>query len=332
MTRVNLVAMQVRAALEDYASGETFRRRMEGLMEEAAKTVDFSMPTIVCFPETIGLWLSFIPEVYDDVRDCKTIRQAVLRGIPANLGRFLGACWRFKNFGISTIFLEVALEAELTYRETFSNLAKQYGCYLQAGTIYIPRIEDEPVKGRHALGNQVYNTAYLFNPKGVILQRLPKNYLSPPLERAFRFTAGDRVDLHPVDTPLGRMGILICYDGFHESLVEHYDSLGVEIILSPSHSDRDWEQPAGFNNAITVGEAWARHGVSAMLQGRPNIKYAVVSMMAGRVFDLEGQGCSHIAYNTGEVGAPASQFLLAQASSHTSEEIVVAQVDLPGGC
>ena len=175
MTQVNLVAMQVRAALEDYASGATFRRRMEGLMEKAAETVDFSKPSIVCFPETIGLWLSFIPEVYDDVRECTTIRQAVVRGIPANLGRFLRACWRFKNFGITTIFLEVALEAELTYRETFSDLARKYGCYIQAGTIYIPMIEDEPVKGRHALGNKVYNTAYLFNPKGVILQRLPKN-------------------------------------------------------------------------------------------------------------------------------------------------------------
>jgi len=59
LTQVNLVAMQVRAALEDYASGATFRRRMEGLMEKAAETVDFSKPSIVCFPETIGLWLSF---------------------------------------------------------------------------------------------------------------------------------------------------------------------------------------------------------------------------------------------------------------------------------
>ena len=51
-------------------------------------------------------------------------------------------------------------------------------------------------------------------------------------------------DLHSVNTALGRMGILICYDGFHESLAEHYDSLGVEIVLNPSHSDRNWEQPA----------------------------------------------------------------------------------------
>jgi predicted amidohydrolase len=330
--RANLVAIQVRASIDDYASGETFRRRMEGLMEQAARKVDFSLPTIVCFPETIGLWLSFVPEIYDTIRDCTTIQQAIIRGIPPNWKRFVRACWRFRKIGVPTIFLETALDAEATYRETFSDLAKRYGCYLQAGTIYIPTIEDEPVKGRHVLGSKVYNTAYLFNPKGVILQRVPKRNLSPPLERRFHFSPGDRLDLHPVNTALGRMGILICYDGFHESLVEHYDSLGVEIVLNPSHSDRNWEQPAGFNSAITVGEAWEQHGVGAMIQGRPNIQYAIVPMMAGRVLDLEGQGCSHIAYNTGEVGAPAARFLLARAASHTSEEIVAATIELPEGC
>ena len=106
--------------------------------------------------------------------------------------------------------------------------------------------------------------------------------------------------------------------------MERYDSLGVEIVLNPSHSDRNWEQPAGFNSAITVGEAWEQHGVGAMIQGRPNIQYAIVPMMAGRILDLEGQGCSHIACNTGDVGAPAARFLLAKATSHTSEEIVAA--------
>jgi predicted amidohydrolase len=330
--KANLVAVQVRSNIDDYASAEAFRSRMAALMEQAARAVDFSLPTIVCFPETVGLWLSFVPEVYDQIRDCATIQQALVRGIPRNLGRFVGACWRYKTVGVRTIFLETALEAEAVYRETFSSLARQYGCYLQAGTLYVPMIEDEPVKGRHQLGREVYNTAYLFAPNGLCLQRVPKRNLSPPLEYKFGFTPGDKVDLHPIDTPLGRLGILICYDGFHESLVEHYDSLGVQVVLNPSHSDRNWEQPAGFNTGITVGEAWQRHGVAPLIQGRMNIRYAVVSMMAGRVLDLEGQGCSHIAYNTDEVGASADRFVLAQAASHTGEEIVAATVELPERC
>jgi predicted amidohydrolase len=302
---------------------------MSDLMEQVAATVDLELPTIVVFPETIGLWLSFVPDVYEQIKDCATIQQALTRGIPPNLYRILGACWRFKKVGVSTIFLETATEAERTYRRTFSDLARAYGCYLQGGTIYVPPIEDEPVKGRHQIGRKVYNFAYLVGPNGVCLQRVPKRNLSPPLEHRFGFAQGDRHDIRPIDTPLGRLGTLICYDGFHESLVERYDSLGVEVVLNPSHSDRNWQQPAGFNSGITVGQAWERHGVGALLQGRLNIRYAVVAMMAGRVLDLEGQGCSHIAWNTGDPEAPAERFLLARASSHTGEEIVSAVVELP---
>src|SRR3990172_10971348 len=188
--RVNLVAVQLRASLEDYASNEAFRSRMTGLMERAAQTVDFSLPSIVVFPETVGLWLSFVPEVYHQIRDCTSIVQALVRGIPRNLPRFLGACWRYRTVGVRTIFLETALEAEAVYRETFSGLARRYGCYLQAGTIYIPTIEDEPVKGRHQLGRKVYNVAYLFGPNGLCLRRVPKRNLSPPLEHKFGFTPG----------------------------------------------------------------------------------------------------------------------------------------------
>ena len=99
MVRVNLVAVQLRAALSDYATPETFRSRMAGMMEQAAKTVDFDLPTIVVFPETVGLWLSFVPEVYDQIRDCTTIRGALVRGIPRNFGRFAGACWRYRAIG-----------------------------------------------------------------------------------------------------------------------------------------------------------------------------------------------------------------------------------------
>lgn len=330
--QVNLVAVQVRAALEDYASEEAFRKRMTGLMEQTAKKVDFDLPTIVCFPETIGLWLSFVPEVYNQIRDCNTIVGALVKGIPQNIQRFLGAAWRYKALGVSTIFLETALQAEQIYRDTFSGLAKQYGCYIQAGTLYGPLVEDEPVRGRHQLGKKIYNIARLYGPNGLCLQRVPKLNLSPPLEHRFGFTPGDKTDLHPIDTPVGRLGILICYDGFHETLVEHYDSLGVQIMLTPAHSDRAWDKPAGFNRSITVGQAWAQHGIAAMIQGRMNIRYAVVAMMAGRVLDLEGQGCSHIVRNTGEVGAPVERFVLAESSSHTAEEIVSATVEMEERC
>jgi predicted amidohydrolase len=200
---------------------------MAGMMEQAAKTVDFDLPTIVVFPETVGLWLSFVPEVYDQIRDCTTIRGALVRGIPRNFGRFAGACWRYRTIGVPTIFLETALDAEATYRETFSDLARQYGCFLQAGTIYIPPIEDEPVKGRHPIGRKVY-TAYFFGPNGLCLQRVPKRIFCRRWSTGSVYTR-PRTDA-PIDTPLtpGHPHLL---RRVSRVKVEHYDSLGVDIIL-----------------------------------------------------------------------------------------------------
>ena len=45
--RANLVAVQMRGTIDDYASGEAFRRRMAGLMEQAAAKVNFDLPTVV---------------------------------------------------------------------------------------------------------------------------------------------------------------------------------------------------------------------------------------------------------------------------------------------
>jgi hypothetical protein len=50
-------------------------------------------------------------------------------------------------------------------------------------------------------------------------------------------------------------------------------------------------------------------------------------MMAGRVLDLEGQGCSHIAYNR-RAAAPLIACHRAGIVPH-GEEAVAATVDLP---
>ena len=105
--------------------------------------------------------------------------------------------------------------------------------YLCAGCIYLPHIEEEAVKGRHMVGRRVYNQSYLFNPNGVCLRRTPKINLAPPTEPRFGFSPGNRSDLMPVDTKIGRLGTLVCYDAFHRSLIERMDAMGVETLINP---------------------------------------------------------------------------------------------------
>ncbi len=247
--KVNLVAIQAKPVIADYASGEAFHQKMASLMERVGQEVDCSVPTLVAFPEGIGLPLAFVPQTYHQIGDARTIAQVLLRAIPRNLPRFTRALLKFRTSVIRTVFLETALEAEEMYVSAFSSLAREYSVYLCAGCIYLPHIEEEAVRGRHVVSKAVYNLSYLFNPGGVCLRRTPKINLMPPTEPKFKFSPGKRIDVMPVDTRIGRLGTLICYDAFHRSLIERMDAAGVEILLNPSHNERRWNARAGFNNA-----------------------------------------------------------------------------------
>ncbi len=324
--KLNLVAIQAKPEMSDYADAEAFYRKMASLMERASKEVDFSAPTLVAYPEGIGLPLAFVPQTYHQIGDAKTIAQVLVRAIPKNLPRFLGALVRYHTSVIRTVFLETALEAEDIYTATFSTLAREYGVYLCAGCIYLPHIEDEAVKGRHATTRKVYNQSYLYNPHGVCLRRTPKVNLAPPTEPRFGFSPGNRADILPVDTKIGRLGTLVCYDAFHRSLVERMDAMGVEVLINPSHNERRWNVPAGFNPGITVGEAWIQHGLPAMIQGREHLRFGVSPMLVGPVFDVRSHGQSRICQNidaTGDFG----RTLLAEASVD-EEDVIYATVEV----
>jgi predicted amidohydrolase len=338
--KINLVAVQAKPELADYASAKAFQDKVSGLMQRAAAPVDREHPTLVAFPEAIGLFLAFVPFYYQRIRNCRTLSEVMLKVIPGNLKGLLGTAWRHKLWDVGKLallnmsgfaraaFLDTALRAEKIYVDTFSGLAREYGVHLLGGSIYTPPIEGEPSKGRHVVGSQVYNTAYLFSPQGLILRRVPKINLVPPVETSIGFSGGAKSELCPIDTPLGRIGILVCYDGFHQSLIEHYDALGTQILIKPSYNLHPWDARWWADRSLSEGEAWLRGGLPSIIQGRENIRYGVNPMMVGRVFDLEAEGRSSISLNTGRPGASLEDAILAIADTPTEEEIVWATVDV----
>ena len=327
--KLNLVAVQAKPVMSDYASGDAFFRKMESLMKRASAEADFSLPTLVAFPEGIGLPLAFVPQTYHQIGDAKTIAQVFVRAVPKNLPRFLRAWAKFRTSFFRTVFLETALEAEEIFVSTFSQLAREYGVYLCAGCIYAPHIEEEAVRGRHVVSKAVYNQSYLFNPHGVCLRRTPKINLAPPTEPRFGFSPGHRSDVLPIDTHIGRLGTLVCYDAFHRSLIERMDAMAVEIVLNPSHNERRWEAKAGFDESITVGEAWLRHGLPAMIQGREHLQYGVSPMLVGPVFDVRSHGQSRICRNIGAPAPDLRRSLLAEAPVD-EEAVICATVEALG--
>lgn len=327
--KINLVAVQARPEIDDYASFEAFRRKMADLMRQACASVDLGHPTLVAYPEAIGLYLSFVPYHYEQIRTCRTLNQAALRVLPRLAPRLLRVAWRHRRLHpFAALFLQHALEAEQAYTETFSGLAKEYGVYLLGGSLYVPPIEEEVLKGRYFLSRRIHNTAYFFAPNGLCLCRVPKVNLAPPTETGTGFHGAAKSELVPIDTALGRVGILICYDGFHRSLVEHYDALGAQIILQPSYNEHPWDAPNSQDASYVESEIWLEHGLASLIQGRENIRYAVNPMMVGKILSMEAEGKSTVSRNTGRVGAPPEETIVAIAGSPTAEEIVTATADI----
>jgi predicted amidohydrolase len=314
----------------DYRDAAAFAAKTGRLMEQAAAASDFTKPTLVAFPELIGMFLSFVPRYWEQLKDEGSLEAGAMKIVMENFAS-LPEEQRVTPEAAARrlLFIDSAVETEGVYVSVFSSLARQFGCYIAAGSIALPPMESEASKGgRHVADDlKVHNTAYLFSPRGVCMARTPKVNLVPGFEQRV-FDPAPVSAVVPVETGIGRVGTLVCFDGFHETLVERYDAMGVDVLLKPSYNQHPWEGPSTYDPQHREGEKWVAEGCPAIIQGRENIRYGVNAMLVGGVFDdMYAEGLSSIAVNTGRPGASWEEGIIAIASRPDAEEIVAATVE-----
>ena len=195
-----LLVVQAEVRPEAYRTEEAFRERVFALLKPLEGT---PAPRLTAFPELFGLPLLLHLE--------EGFRWKDLLKYP-----FLP--WRRarKAYGV---FHRVMAEA-----------AQAYGAYLLAGSLLSPPYEEELSRGRFARTPLFQNLALFFNPEGRLLAQVPKMELMPPERWLLRGHFGPNL----VETRAGRVGILICLDGFYEKHLARLDALGAEVFLQPS--------------------------------------------------------------------------------------------------
>lgn len=106
-------------------------------------------------------------------------------------------------------------------------MARELGLYLAGGSV--PELE----------GDKVYNTCYLFSPQGEELARHRKVHLfdiDVPGGQRFKesdtLAAGNQITV--VDTPLGTLGLAICFDIRFAELFRVMGDRGAQLILVPA--------------------------------------------------------------------------------------------------
>jgi predicted amidohydrolase len=120
-------------------------------------------------------------------------------------------------YGLRRSFVDVAEPIPGPSTEYFGELAKKHNLYIVAGLV-------------ERAGHLIYNAAVLLGPDGRIAGKYRKVSL-PRSEIEAGIAPGDE---YPVfDTRFGKLGMMICYDGFFPEVARRLSSNGAEVIAWP---------------------------------------------------------------------------------------------------
>ncbi|MFK7886474.1 MAG: nitrilase-related carbon-nitrogen hydrolase [Gammaproteobacteria bacterium] len=199
---------------------------------------------------------------------------------------------------------KLAVELPNEHTEVYARLAKKYGCYIQTGT-FLEIDPDYP--------DAVFNTTCLIGPEGV-LSRYRK--VNPWIPWEVHTSPHDIPD-YPhdpfpvVDTPIGKLGVAICYDWLFPETIREIAYRGAEVIIRVSAymdpwgtaSPMDWWTMINRTRALESTAYVVASNQGASLKHYPPFSWPGGSM----VVDYDGR-------------------ILAQAEAGGGERIVVAPI------
>lgn len=121
-------------------------------------------------------------------------------------------------------YFESAVEVPSPAVEALAAAAREHGVFLVIGVI-------------ERDGGTLYCTALFFSPDGVLLGKHRK--LMPTAMERLIWGFGDGSTLPVFDTPLGKIGAVICWENYMPLLRMAMYSKGIQIYCAPTVDDRD---------------------------------------------------------------------------------------------
>ncbi len=209
---------------------------------------------------------------------------------------------------VNNFDLAVNLEAETT--QFYSNLAKKHGVVL------VTSLFERRAPGLY------HNTSIVFDADGSEAGRYRKMHIpdDPAYYEKFYFTPGD-LGFEPIETSVGRLGVLVCWDQWYPEAARLMALAGAEILIYPTAIG--WESSDTADEKERQREAWTtvQRG-HAVANGLPVVTVNRVGHEpdpSGATNGIQFWGSSFVAGPQGE--------LLYRASSD-KEELVVVDIDL----
>jgi hypothetical protein len=302
--RGNLLGIQPFMVPVDYASEERFRAKTDGYLDAASRRGWLNDRTIVVFPEYVGTWLVAAGErggVYRAQNIAAAMRTLVLSHPVAFVKALLSA--RARDAVKYSLFRMKAAPMAEIYQRVFSGLAKKHAVTIVAGSIVLP--SPGVSNGRLVVGDgELYNVCVVYGPDGSAHEDVVRKVF--PIEAELPFTApASAAGLPVLDTPAGRLGVLICADSWYPSPYEAIVAKEADLVAVPSYKalDGSWEQPwRGYDgapapddvdardvNEITEGEAWLKYALAGRMADA-GIGHGINVFLRGNLWDLGSEG------------------------------------------
>jgi len=173
-----------------------------------------------------------------------------------------------------------------------------------------------------------HNTAVVLDADGSIAGRYRKMHIpdDPGYYEKFYFTPGD-LGFQPIDTAIGRLGVLVCWDQWYPEAARLMALAGAEVLLYPTAIG--WSDADDAAEQARQREAWLTiQRAHAVANGLPVVACNRIGHEpdpAGATGGIRFWGSSFVAGPQGEVleqaGGDAAQVLVVDVESRRSEEV-----------
>ncbi|MFJ4247165.1 nitrilase-related carbon-nitrogen hydrolase [Pseudomonas sp. NPDC089741] len=308
--RGNLLGIQPELFPTDYQSPDRLHRKLAAYLQQAQDQGLLNEKTVVVLPEHVGTWLMISGEK-DELYQAPTLAEAMNWLAASNPLLFARAWLSAKgNSRLDDAHLRMKSKAMAKdYQALFGGLAKEFHVTLVAGSIVLPEpsIRDGQLKpGSGAL----FNSSVVFGRDGVPLGQ-PQRQMHPIFDQRDVIEGEDQHAINVVDTPAGRLGILIGSDSWYPDNYRKLDEQGAQLVAVPAFvvGHGVWNQPwGGYKGSSTPGsvslkpgevsEGQAWHRLTLTAQPPSSRAIAGVSVfLRGQFWDKSSSGQSFLSSN-----------------------------------
>ncbi|WP_223488091.1 carbon-nitrogen hydrolase family protein [Pseudomonas sp. A-RE-19] len=308
--RGNLLGIQPELFPTDYQSPEHLHRKLAAYLQKARDQGLLNDKTIVVLPEHIGTWLMVSGEK-DELYQATTIKEAMNWLAVSNPLQFLRAL--ISAGGTSRIddahLRMKAKSMARDYQALFGGLAKEFHITLVAGSIVLPEpsVNDGTLNIGHGA---LYNSSVVFGRDGLPIGQ-PQRQMHPIFAEHDTLEADTEYTINVVDTPAGRLGVLIGSDSWYPDNYRKLDDRGAQLVAVPAFvaGRGTWDQPwRGYKGLptpsaislkageVSEGQAWHRLTLIAQPPGSQAIAGMSV-FLRGQFWDKGSAGQSFLSSN-----------------------------------